>query len=93
MSDEGMFSYQATFKQRLKTENKISSKIHSSAKIKPWKDIRTSGQIFCKRSESSMPQQYAASHQASQELEAPPANLQVVNPNGQSVNVASCRMM
>ena len=27
-----------------------------------------------------MPQQYADSHQASEELEAPPANLQVVNP-------------
>ena len=91
--DEGMLSYQATFWQWLKTGNKISSRIHSSAIIKPWKDIRTSGQISCKRSQSSMPQQYAASHQASQELEAPPANLQVVKPNGQSVNIAICRMM
>ena len=40
-----------------------------------------------------MPQQYAARQQASQELEAPPANLKVVNPNGQSVNIAICRMM
>ena len=75
-----MFLYQATFKQWLKTENKISSRIHLSAIVEPWKDIRTSGQIFCKPSESSMPQQYAASHQASQELEVPLANLQVVNP-------------
>ena len=58
--------------------------------IKPWKDIQTSGQIFCKRSESSMPQQSAASHQASQELEAPPADLQVVNPSEKSVNIAVC---